>query len=305
MMIFKHCNKDYPIKLRVLCGKFLVCLCTGLCFFASCSSVPKRPLEVFVNRNMAANQLDLANRTANQGRYSDALMILEDARRFAESTDDPPLLIKTSLTRGNILFSMGQHGEAFENWNAALAEGENAGLGNLTSLARISICRGNLVLLMGSGNKTAVEDIRNQVNRHTASIKSDPAAQASGYLVLGMAEKELQRFREAERALRKALDLHEKNRYLEEAAYDWFFIASVYSVEGRYNDALTALKTSISLDRRAENGFGLASSWQAMGEVYLKAGSRGDAADAFRRAAAIFWSIDLDTEAAAAEAKAR
>ena len=294
-MIFKPLEKrDFPLLIFI-----------GICFFSSCSSVPKRPLEVFVNRNMAANQLDLANQIANQGRYSDAMLILDDATRYAVSTDDPPLLIKTSLTRGNILFSMGQHDEAFDNWDAALKEAESAKLGDLAGLARIDACRGRLVMLAGSGNKSAVEDLRNQINRQISSIKSDPAAQASGFLALGMAEKELQRYAEAERALRKALDLHEKNRYLEEAAYDWFFIASVYSVAGRYDDAVTALKTAISFDRRAENGFGLASSWQAMGEVYLKSNRRSEAISAFQRAAAIYRSIDLETEAVRADAKAQ
>jgi hypothetical protein len=54
---------------------------------------------------------------------------------------------------------------------------------------------------------------------------------------------------------------------------------------------------AISFDRRAENGFGLASSWQAMGEVYQKAGRDEESSSARSRAAEIFRAIGLDDKA--------
>ena len=284
-------------------------LITGVFFLilfslAACSSAPKKPAEIFVDRNMAANQLDLAIRTANQGLYADALLILEDARRFAVSSDDPPLLIKTSIARGNFLFSLGLHDEAFLDWEAAREEGEISGERDLAILARIYAVRGRLVLMTGAGTKTGAEEIRDQVNGLISSIKSNRLALATGYLVLGMAEKELEHYPESERALRRALDIHEKDRYLEEAAYDWYFMASVFSVAGRYDDALAALQTAIAFDRRAENGFGLASSWQAVGEVYLKKNLAEESVRAFYRAADIFRAIGLEESASKAEARA-
>ena len=278
----------------------------------SCSSAPKKPAAVYTDRNMAVNQLDLANRMANQGRYEDALMILGDARRLAVSVDDPPLLIRTSIAYGNLLFSLGSHSEAFGHWESALVEAESSGERDLAALAHIYAARGRLMLIGNFASGNEAEEIRNQVNGFISSIRSDILAQAAGYLVLGMAEKELGRYAEAERAVRRALDIHEKNLYLEEAAYDWFFIASIFSVAGRYDDALAALQTAIDFDRRAENGFGLASSWQAMGEVYQKksaaavnAGSdRINAVRAFLRAAEIYRAIGLYEAAQNAEARA-
>ncbi|AEF81889.1 tetratricopeptide repeat protein [Leadbettera azotonutricia] len=275
--------------------------------FFSCSSAPKKPLEVLTDRNMAASQLDLANRTANQGRYNDALLILEDAWVTAVSVDDPGLLIKCSLSRGNILFSMGRHDEAFSNWDYAQKEGENAGIVNLVSQARIARARGQLVLLMagssGIADPAAVEAIKVEVRAALSAMKSDPMGEASGNLVLGMAEKELARYPEAEYIVRRALEIHEKNRYLEEAAYDWYLIASIRSVSGSYNRAAEALRTAISFDRRAENGFGLASSWQALGDVYLKMGNASDAEAAYKRAAGIFEALGLPVLAEKIRAK--
>jgi tetratricopeptide (TPR) repeat protein len=122
-------------------------------------------------------------------------------------------------------------------------------------------------------------------------VRSDQLSTAAGYVTLGMAEKQLRRWAEAENAVRQALAIHEKSLSLEDAAYDWFIIASIRSVAGNHNAALEALRMAISFDRRAENGFGLASSWQAMGDVFQKAGRPGDSESAYRRAAEIFRAL--------------
>jgi tetratricopeptide (TPR) repeat protein len=264
---------------------------------SSCSSAHKKPAEIYTERNTAYNLLELAGRTANQGRYEDALLILEDVQRTAVGVDDSPLLIRTAVTRGNVLFSLGRHDEAFQEWTAAWKEAESSGERDLAAMASIYSYRGRLVQIINSGTDTGVEGIRDQVARLIASIKSNREAQAAGYLVLGMAEKELGRYAESEKALRSAIAIHEKDLYLEEAAYDWFLLASVFSVSGRYENALAALTTAISFDRRAENGFGLASSWQAMGDVYTKSGITTEAGAAYRRAVDIYRAIGLENYA--------
>jgi tetratricopeptide (TPR) repeat protein len=282
---------------------YLMLLCICIFFLISCSSAPPPPDEILTDRNRAARQIDLANQAANRGRYDEALFFAEEAWRLAISCDDPYLISRTGMTRANILFSLGRHDEAFRDWGEALEEAEREGLADLLLLTRIYTARGRL-MLMENPQVPAVEEIRDQVNSYTAAIRSDPYGQAAGWLVLGMAEKELKRFAEAERAARRSLDYYEKNLNLEDAAYAWYFIASVHSVEGRYNDALAALHNAISFDRRAENGFGLASSWQAMGNVHLKAGNTAQAARAFRRAADIYRANGLDEAADKAAALA-
>jgi tetratricopeptide (TPR) repeat protein len=293
----------YRVK-RFFFSRFLAAVVFCLLFSAACSSAPERPTEIFTNRNIAVNQLDMANRTANQGKYQDALLVLEEARRLAISADDPALRIKIAVSRGNIYFSMGRHADAFVDWENAVAEGDAAGERDLAALARIYIARGRLMLgSAGANAEFSVEEIRTHVQQQISAIKNNDQAAATGWLVMGMAEKELGRFPEAESAVRRALNIHEKNRYLEEAAYDWYLIASIRSVSEQYASAQAALRTAIDFDRRAENGFGLASSWLAMGEVCLKAEQKEDAAAAFRRAAEIFRALALDEAAEKLEAR--
>ena len=267
-------------------------------FFSGCSSAPKKPAEIYTDRIFAANQLNLASQAAHRGRYQDALFLLEEARRLALSTDDPELRLKTSIAKGNILFSLGRRDEALAELESATAEGDASGEHVLAALSRIYTIRAKLrALEEGGRNDAAVEELKTALAREMVVVKSDSPAVAAGYVTQGMAEKLLGHWVEAESAVKKALDIHDKGRYLEDAAYDWFLIASVRSVAGNYESALEALKQAIHFDRKAENGFGLASSWQAMGDVYQKAGKAEESRTAYRRAADIYRAIYLPERA--------
>jgi len=274
-----------------------------LIFFSGCSSAPRRPDEVFVIRNTAANQLNLANHNAAQGRFEDALLIMEDAWRLVLSTDDPVLRINTTMSRGNILFSLGRYDEAFLAWESASAEGEASGLPLLAARSRIYAIRARLVQLSsespdgGPAADAEAQALRAQVLQQNAALRSDNSAAATGYLTLALAEKQLRRWADAESFAQRALRIYERARFLEDAAYAWFIIASIRSLSGNYDSALQALRTAISFDRRAENGFGLASSWHAMGDVYQNAGRIEESRNAHRRAAEIYRAIGLERRA--------
>jgi len=274
-----------------------------LVVFCSCSSAPKKPTEIFTERNTASNQLALANQTASHGHYEDALIIIENARRIAIGTDDPELRVRTLISRGNILFSLGQTREAVEDFENAASEAEAAGNGLLAALARVFLIRTSILTIAADSSASSssaaasasasIEEYKDRINGEMPALRSDQLSTAAGYITLGLAEKELGRWEEAEAALRRALDVHEKNLNLEEAAYDWFLIASIRSMAGDYDAAINALQRAIGFDRRAENGYGLASSWQAMGEVYQKAGRAEEARAAFERSEEIFDAINL------------
>ena len=297
---------------------FLFIILFFIIFFSACSSAPKRPVEVRADRDMALSQLNLANQSANRGRFEEALGLLEEARRLAVSTDDPALRIKTTISRGDFLFSLGRYTEAFREWESAASEADSK-QAVLASLARIHSIRGQLIYSElglseeslnenenNEGKKitlSSVDELRAQLGKEMAAVSSDALSNATAYVTLGLTEKQAQRWAEAETAIKRALDIHEKNVYLEDAAYDWFLIASVRSVAGNYDAAIEALRTAINFDRRAENGYGLASSWQAMGEVYLKAGRAEESRAALSRAAEIYRAIGLNDKAEAITGK--
>jgi tetratricopeptide (TPR) repeat protein len=266
----------------LLCSAFLL---------AGCSSAPKRPAETTSLRTAGERQLAMANQETDRGNFETALSLLGEVWRIAVAADDLSLRVRTSLSRGNIFFSQGRRGEAEAEWAAALAEAEgragNAGggpRGELAAVCRIYAARGRLLgaIRDGSGAGSAPQ-VKTQVEQDLELIKTDKLSTALGWTVIGLAEKESRRFAEAEKAVKKALAIHEKDNYLEYAAYDWYLIASIRSVAGSYGEAAAALEEALALDRRAENSWGLAMDWRALGEVYRKQGKTAEAETAAAR----------------------
>ena len=261
-----------------------VILIFSLC---ACSTRPKNRGYIFDVRNRAETQLDLGNKQADRGNPEAALLLLDEAFRLAVSTDDPNLQIRSGLSRGNVLFFMGNETEARDCWENALKEADRSGNRELSAVCRIHIARGNLV----SRGKDAAQSVRDDVNRDLALIKSDRLYTAFAWLVMGLAEKELGRYANAESAVKHSLEIHEKDLFFELAAYDWFLIASFRSHAGNYNTARQALENAINFDRRVENSWGLASDWRVLGDVHKKAGDTEAAKTAWIRAAAIYRSL--------------
>jgi tetratricopeptide (TPR) repeat protein len=255
-------------------------------------------------------QLEAADKETDRGNYAGALTLAGEARRFAVRADDPVLIIRSGLSRGNILSFLGRPDEAQAAFEGALAEAERIGDAGLGALCRVYMAR--RLLLAGGGNAGDIAGgkaggiaakLRDQVKGELALMKADQNGLALGWTVIGLAEKELGNWAEAERAIKNALDIHVKDGRLELAAYDWYLTASIRSVSGRYQDALDALEEALSYDRRAENSYGLGMDWKAMGDVYQREGKDGAADIAYRRAAEIFRSINMETEAGEVEGK--
>lgn len=273
-----------------------------LLLLSSCSSAPKRPPEVFTNRNASMGQLDLANQSVAQGDYQSAHIFLDEAWRLAVSTDDPESRVKVQLARGNAWFNQGQRDQAHEIWMQALNDAQFVQDSQLMSLCRLYLARGTLP----EGSAEDISPEERQIRAHAAKsvaraelpvLKNNQLHLAFVWKVIGLADKELGNWKESEAALREAANIHEKNRYLEDAAYDWYLIASVRSRAGLFTGALQALHRALLFDRRAENTNGLGMNWMAVGQVYERMGETKKARAAYTRASEIFDSGFLKANA--------
>ena len=278
--------------------KILLLICSLLVF--ACSTAPKKTGEIFDLRKRAEAQLVQGNKQANHGNLDNAMLFLDEAVRLAALTDDPGLRIRAGISRSNVLFSLGRSGEAVEGWNESLNEAVHTGDREMAAVCRVHISRGKL---LSPGGNVQAQAVRDEVNRDLALIKSDRLYIAFAWMVIGLAERDLGRYAQAEAALRRSLDIHEKDSNFELAAYNWFLIASFRSLSGDYGKARQALESAIAFDRRVENSWGLANDWRAMGDVQKKAGDRESSRAAYTRAAGIFRALDL--EEAAADALSR
>jgi len=278
---------DMKIRVAVL-PLFVLIICV------SCSSASKKGAgDIDILRSQTESELEIANKEAGRGNYENALRILRECKRKAVLTDDSSLLIRISLSLGNVLLTIGSQDEAFAEWEAAAAEAQKTGNKELVSVCKVFQARGRLV----SGRATA-QSVLDEVKREEGNIKTSALYIALSWQVKGLALREMRSFKEAEDAVRRSLAIHEKEKYLENASYDWYLIASILSLSGDSKGAIAALESAIAIDRRIENSWGLAASWRALGDVYRKNGNAKEAADAYSRAKAIFTAMGNEHEAA-------
>ena len=260
----------------------------------SCSTAPKNPGDVYTLRSGAESLLESANKDAGRGNFENALLLLNKCKQNAILADDPSLIIRSCLSRGNVLLALGRTDEAFAEWEFAISEAQRIENTELLSVSKIFRARGNLVLGRAGGAQAVLDEVIGE----SANIKSNRLYLAFSWQVRGLALSALGSYREAEDAVKRSLEIHVRDRYLENASYDWYIIASIRSLANNTKDAIEALETSIELDRRIENSWGLAASWRAMGDVYRKAGRNSDADYAYRRALAIYNAMSNENEAA-------
>jgi len=261
--------------------------------FFSCSSQPKNSGDVNVIRRQTEKELAVANREAGNANYEIAQGLLEECKRKAVSVDDWGLIIRCGLSLGNVLFSSGNQNEAFLEWDKTVQLAQKFGNKELLSVSKIFQARGALI----SGNASA-DYVLNEVIREAANIKNDKLYLAFSWQVKGLSYRALGSYKEAENAFKQSLSIHEKEKYLDNASYDWYNIASIRSMDNNTQGALAALDEAIKLDRRIENSWALAANWRAIGDIQRKAGNSQTAKEAYLRAKEIYTAIGKHKDAA-------
>jgi len=264
----------------------------------SCSSKPKNQGDINQLRVQAEMLLESGNRETGKGNYDNALILINESKRLATLADDPSLIIRSSLSRANVIFSLGRTNEAFAEWEQAVAEAQKFGNVELLSAAKLYLARGGLI-----SGKTSAQSVLDIVDSEQSNIRINQLYIAVSWQVRGLALRSLGKFKDAEDAFIRSAEIHEKNLFFENASFDWYSIASSRSLSGDINGALQALEKSIEIDRRIENSWGLAASWRAMGDVYRKAGDEQKALEAYNRSLSIYRAMGNKYEIAQTELK--
>jgi len=260
--------------------------------FVSCSSIPKNTGDVFTVRHQTEENLRKANIEAARSNFETAIKLLDDCRRNAILVDDSSLFIRVSLSRGNVLFSINRIDEAYTEWNHAITEARRINNAELLSIGLIYKARGDIV----SGRESA-QAVLLDIEYQSAHLRNRLYI-ASYWQVKGLAHRSLGQWEEAENAIRRSLAIHESEKLLEIASYDWYTIASVRSLSGKFSEALEALEKAIELDRRSENSWGLGANYRAMGDVYVRDRRFTEARNAYERAKAIYEALGNRSEIA-------
>jgi tetratricopeptide (TPR) repeat protein len=275
-------------------------LLPAILVLGSCSTKPKSTGDIYIMRSFAEKGLDSANKEIAKGNFNNAHSLLIEYKRMAILTDDSSLISRICLSSGNALFNLDKTDDAFAEWEQAAYEAQRAKNPELLSASRIFKARGSLV-----SGRMGAQAVLDEVNRESANIKKDVFLTAYSWQVKGFAYRALGSYKEAEDAMKQSLAIHEKEKSLENLSFDWYTIASIRSLANNTAGALQALETSIEIDRRIENSWGLAASYRAMGDVYRKTGRESEALEAYERAKSIYTALRNDAQVAEIERKMR
>ncbi len=292
--------------MKLVSGLAAVVLSTGI-LLTGCSSAPERPAEIFTSRDAAQDQMEMARLAVMNRKPAVARQYLAEAWRLAVSTDDADTRIRVLLATGNAWYSEGVLEEATRLWQEAKTEADREAITLLSAAATVHIARGSLAEGHPEQNMPLAEreerarTARAQIHAVLKDLQKDRLYTAFAWRVLALADKELGNTDAAVNEISESTGIHEAGQYLEDAAYDWYIKASIYSKAARYPEALNALEQALRFDRRAENAAGLGRDWMAVGTVLEKSGDPDGARSARVRARDIFRAAFLTVQAEEAE----
>ncbi len=89
----------------------------------------------------------------------------------------------------------------------------------------------------------------------------------------------------------KSLQINTANKLIESAAADYYMIASVYSLQARYEEAVKSAETALSLDKKIESSPGIAQDLYALGLIETRRKDLAAAYDYFQRAYLVFVTL--------------
>lgn len=277
--------------------KKLLSLCT-LAFAASlilsCSSAPKRAMQVTSVYTSANSLLETSNSCIATGDLTSATSFLTNAYNQAMSIDNADLLTAICITRISLELSYNPPNIETANEYLELAEAFEKNAVNKAKLTPQCILA-KIRIALAAGNSD--EDLLKLLGK-CEPAKGDKYTEAQIKSTRGDVLKMYQDYTNAVTEYEGAAKLYTDNRYLYEIGITWYKAAQCYSLSGKKQNALEALEKAIFYDRAAENSKALGSDYYAKGLILSKGNpSSGDlekAKTAFTHSAEIFTAAGFE-----------
>lgn len=283
-------------------------------FFIACSSAPKRQMVYSDITSRAYENYEKANGAIVRGEYDKAEKYLEDAYALAVSVDKNDLICKILLSAVTyriqypVVDMMELDFRLPVSVDALLSDAKvAASLSDekqkpvLESIIRVYECRAKLFKAQNDEDSITNSEIQKLLDAEIKNLSKDPYYLAFLYRTKGEWSSFLMNYKDAAEDYEKAAEIHTKNRYLYEIAYDWYLCATCRSKEGRKDEALKAIQMALKYDRDAENTSAIAQDYMAAAYILCKKNptdeDRKSAVFYAERAAQIYKSIGLLNQA--------
>jgi tetratricopeptide (TPR) repeat protein len=268
-----------------------ILLRTGLSFalsfmlIVSCSSAPPRSDTITAMRDQAAQNSGYAEAYFRQGRYDLALQFFTQSLNQNTSIDYAEGITQSYVAIGKTYLAMGSLDMAEDILVKAKEKSRAAGP-SLFFISSNSL--GELYLAKGDPQKALT--VFDEALSMPASSRT-PAQTALLFHNLGTAQKNLGNLPSALEYFGKSLDINTAGKLFESAAADYYMIASVYSLQARFEDAVKSAETALSLDKKIESSPGIAQDLYALGLIAAKRKDLPAAYDYFQRSYMVYVTL--------------
>ncbi len=243
----------------------------------SCSSAPKQPDTVLTIKTQGDQGSASGQSYFRQGRYDLALQFFTQALGYFTSVDDGEGIVRSYNAIGKCDVALGSLDLAEDIFLRARerARGVSPSLLFDTSLnlAELYLAKGDAQTARATLQEADGVFVTGRRPSQTALLNHDR----------GTAEKNLGNSGKALEYFQLSLETNLANKYFAEAASDYYMIASVYSRDGRYDEALQNASAALADDKRVESSPGIAKDLYALGLITAKKGDQGSAYDYFQR----------------------
>ena len=220
-----------------------------------------------------------------QGRYALALQFFMQSLSQYASVDDGAGIVRSYNAVGRCYVALGELDEARDIFRRAVdrARGEIPSLqfDSAVNLGELYLAQGDASAAlktfseadaMAFPGRSPVQAAQLAHDRGTAEKNLGDSAKALEYFVL-------------------SLKTNLAGKYFAEAAADYYMIASVYSRDGRYDEALKNAALALSYDKQVESSPGIAKDLYALGVIAAKKGDPASAYDYFQRSYLVSTSV--------------
>lgn len=234
----------------------------------SCSSAPKRTMQISTVYKNVTTTLETANSAMINGNYEQAENLLGSAYQSAMSIDNYDLLTTVCLSYVSLYLSFEQPDTA--KANLFMEEAKFCAAYANSPVQQESLCTLSQVRLELAQGNTEYTKYISQLDSAQKNLKANAYNDGLFASVKGDVYRAKKDYANAESSYSQAAALFTKNRYLGEIGITWYKLAQIRSLAGNKKSALEAIQNAIKYDRDSENSIALATDYYAMGKILTK-----------------------------------
>ena len=235
----------------------------------SCSSAPKRPMEVRTVYQACSQNLETAKTFIASGTYESAGTSLKKNQNLDLSIDNYDLLISTKLSFISLYLSL--ESPDIQAARKCLNEA-NAYIPNSDkpqrNMALYTLAK--LRIVITSHSDFDYKSLMEELKEAEKYFSGEAFYKAQCQSISGDLNRINGDYKEADKHYQEAVKLFTSERYLSEIGITWYKIAQNRSLSGDKKSTLEALEKAIYYDRCAENSVALGSDYYIKGVILLK-----------------------------------